>query len=83
MLVLDATLNQEAQSPKNTFNIKATNLLSMNKVPGMIGDLKTKDGSPIKVFVSTKQFANFPNQITPSPPIIDETTLHELRRKNE
>lgn len=44
---------------------------------------KQKDGSPIRVMIGTKQFANYPNQTSPSPPIIDEKTLGQLRKKNE
>ncbi len=48
----------------------------------MIEGLTTRDGKAIKVMISTKQFANYPNQITPSPPIIDESTLDMLRQRN-
>lgn len=54
----------------------------MDKVPNILNNLKTQDGSPLKVIIGTKQFANFPNQLSPSPPIIDEITLKELRNKN-
>lgn len=45
--------------------------------------MKNRDGSPIKVMVGTKQFSNYPGQIIPSPPIIDEETLQELRKKGQ
>jgi len=36
----------------------------------------------MKVFIDTKQFANFPGQNSPSPQIINEINLEELRAKN-
>ena len=48
----------------------------------IIDSIKNRDGSPVKVVISTKQFANYPGQSTPSPSIIDEATLSEFRKKN-
>ena len=48
----------------------------------LIEGMKNRDGSPVKVVIGTKQFANYPGQSAPSPAIIDETTLSDLRIKN-
>jgi hypothetical protein len=48
----------------------------------MLDDLINKNGQPLKVVIGTKQFANYPGQLSPSPPIINEIRLKELRQKN-
>jgi len=39
----------------------------------MLYDLTNKNGQgqPLKVVIGTKQFANYPGQLSPSPPIIN------------
>ncbi len=54
---------------------KPIDVVDNSQVPEIMESLKTKDGSPVKVMIGTKQFANYPNQASPSPPIIDERTL--------
>ncbi len=80
--MLETCLNKEASSPSNMFKTRPTELLNTIKVPEMLEGLTTRDGQSIKVMISTKQFANYPGQTTPSPPIIDEVTLDRLRQRN-